>query len=115
MRFARREKIRDADLCAAVARAERGLIDARLGGGLIKQRVPRQGQGRSGGFRTIIAYRHGERSFFIYGFAKSEMENVAGDELRDLADIGKALMALSGPLIIAAIKAKEIQEVVCYA
>lgn len=113
MRFARREKIRDADLCAAVARAERGLIDARLGGGLIKQRVPRQGQGRSGGFRTIIAYRHGERSFFIYGFAKSEMENVAGDELRAIIKFAAGLLLMTDELIDEAIDANEIQEVFC--
>jgi hypothetical protein len=56
-RFARREKISSASLCEAIARAERGLIDADLGGGLIKQRVARAGKGRSGGYRTILAYR----------------------------------------------------------
>jgi len=39
----------DDRLCEAVERAESGLIDANLGGGLIKQRVARLGQGRSGG------------------------------------------------------------------
>lgn len=80
-RFARKQKIGDDDLCEAVARAERGLVDADLGHGLIKQRIARPGQGRSGGFRTIIAYRHARRSFFIYEFAKSEMENISDDDL----------------------------------
>jgi len=57
VRFARRERISDASLCEAIRRAERGLIDADLGGGVIKQRVARAGQGRSGGFRVLIAYR----------------------------------------------------------
>jgi hypothetical protein len=63
-RYARQERIADKSLRDAIARAERGLIDADLGGGLIKQRVARQGQGRSGGYRTIIAYRAGSSAFF---------------------------------------------------
>jgi hypothetical protein len=56
-RFARKEGIDDARLCEAIERAERGLIDDDLGGGVIMQRVARPGKGRSGGYRTLIAYR----------------------------------------------------------
>lgn len=68
-RFAGREGIAHASLRDAIARAEKGAIDADLGGGLIKQRVARPGKGRSGGYRTIIAYRRGDRAFFIYGLS----------------------------------------------
>ena len=64
-RFARHEQIMDAGLREAIERVERGLIDADLGGGLIKQRVARRGQGRSGGYRTIIAYRAKKRRCFF--------------------------------------------------
>jgi hypothetical protein len=87
-RFTRRERIRDSDLAEAVRRAGRGLIDADLGGGIIKQRVARAGQGRSGGFRMLLAYREGHRAVFLYGFAKSERENIADDELETLREIG---------------------------
>ena len=70
-RFARKQKIPDAVLRDAIRRAEQGLIDADLGGGVIKQRVARPGQGRSGGYRTLIVYRQAQRAFFVYGFAKS--------------------------------------------
>ena len=80
-RFARRERIPNSRLCEAVVRAERGLVDADLGGGLIKQRVPRQGQGRSVGFRTLLVFRASAISVFIYGFAKSERDNVSDAEL----------------------------------
>jgi len=80
-RFARKQHIADHALLEAVDRAERGLIDADLGGGVIKQRVARQGQGRSGGFRTIILYRSAERAFFIHGFAKSDRSNIDDIEL----------------------------------
>lgn len=42
-KFARRQRIEDEALCAAVRRIEAGLVDADLGGGLIKQRVARPG------------------------------------------------------------------------
>src|SRR5664280_2786664 len=87
-RFARHEQITDASLIEAVARAERGLIDADLGGGLIKQRVARKGQGRSGGYRMIVAYRERDRAVFLYGFAKSDRENIDQDELLDLRQVG---------------------------
>ena len=75
-RFARREQIKDRYLSEAVGRAERGLIDADLGSGIIKQRVARAGQGRSDGYRMLLAYRSGDRAVFLCGFAKSERENI---------------------------------------
>lgn len=75
-RFARKERISDSALCEAVVRAEKGLVDADLGGGLIKQRVGRPGAGRSGGYRTLILYRRGARSVFAFGFAKSGIDNI---------------------------------------
>src|SRR5882762_5008757 len=56
-RFARKAGLDDPTLCAAIANAERGLIDADLGGGVIKQRIARPGKGKSGGFRAMILYR----------------------------------------------------------
>jgi hypothetical protein len=88
-RFARHERIADVSLREAIARAERGLIDADLGGGLIKQRVARQGRGRSGGYRALIAYRLGHRAIFIYGLAKNDRENFTEDELEAARAIGR--------------------------
>jgi len=79
-RFARKQRIPDKALLEAVERAEKGQIDANLGGGVIKQRVARQGQGKSGSFRTIVLYRTEERAFFVYGFAKSDRDNIDKDE-----------------------------------
>ena len=91
-RFARREHLSDEVLKEAIARAERGLIDADLGGGLIKQRVARKGVGRSGGFRTLIAHKQRSRSVFLYGFAKSERENIEPDELQALRTLAQRLL-----------------------
>jgi len=112
-RYQRREKIADEALCEAVDRAERGLIDAVLGQGLVKQRVARPGQGRSGGFRTIIAYRSGERAVFLYGFAKSRKANIDDDDLRDLADFGALLLGLDDDGIEAMLAGDELKDVIC--
>ena len=69
-RFARKAKLTDAVICNAIAIAESGLIDAHLGGGVIKKRIARPGEGKSGGIRALIAYRKGVRAVFVYGFSK---------------------------------------------
>jgi hypothetical protein len=113
VRFASKENIEDASLCDAIFRAERGVIDADLTGGLIKQRVPRRGQGRSGGFRTIIAYRRADRAFFIYGFAKNAMDNINDDDLKRLKVVAAALLNLSKVGLKTAITEKKVLEVIC--
>ena len=80
-RFADKQNIGDDDLREAVSRAERGLIDADLGGGVIKQRIARKGQGKSGGFRSVVLFRQGERAFFVYAFSKSDRDNIDQGEL----------------------------------
>jgi hypothetical protein len=93
-RFARAERISDGSLGEAVARAAQDLVDANLGGGVIKQRIARSGQGRSGGYRALIAYRARHRAVLLYGFAKRERENIKPDELLTLREIaGKWLAA----------------------
>ena len=110
-RFQRREGIADVGLAKAVRNAEDGLVDADLGGGLIKQRVARAGQGKSGGYRTVLAFRRGERSVFLYGFAKSERANIDDDELEALRDIARTYLELDVKKIEAAIAAGELLEV----
>ncbi len=83
-RFARAQKIGDEMLSEAVQRAEDGLVDADLGGAVIKQRVARPGQGRRSGFRTLIAYRPGQRAVFVHGFAKNERDDIDKDDLKRL-------------------------------
>lgn len=111
VRSVRRERISDANLVEAIRRAERGLIDAQLGGGIIKQRVARAGQGRSGGYRVLIAYRHQTLSVFLYGFAKNERDNIDDDELATLRDITKGWLHADPEALSRAIANGLIQEV----
>lgn len=110
-KFQRREQIADKALAKAIRDAERGLIDADLGGGLIKQRVARPGQGKRAGYRTVIAYRCDDRAVFLFGFAKSERANLDGVELSYLQRIGRGYLGLEVDGIEAAIAAGELTEV----
>ena len=73
--------IPDLALCRAVRDAVRGLIAADPGGGAIKQRIVRPGQGKSGGFRTPIVAGAGTRAIFVHGFAKNEKDNIEREDL----------------------------------
>ena len=112
-RFANREGIADAALWDAVGRAGRGQVDADLGGGVIKQRIARKGQGRSGGFRTIVVFRRGERSFFVYGFAKSGRDNLRRDELNAFRLLADGMLGMDEAGLRAALSNGTIAEVVC--
>ena len=110
-RFARSQRISDAGLSEAIRRAEAGSIDADLGGGVIKQRVARPGRGRSGGFRVLIAYRVATLSVFLFGFAKSERDNIDDDELATLREIAKGWFAADTRAIQRAVGDGLLQEV----
>ena len=112
-RFARKARIGDAQLCEAIERAERGVIDADLGGHVIKQRVARPGRGRSGGYRTLIAHHAGTRAVFLFGFAKNAQENIMASDLDDLRRAARSYMALSGVEIKEAITGGKLTEVDC--
>jgi hypothetical protein len=110
-RFARREGIANSILREAIERAEKGLIDADLGGGLIKQRVARAGKGRSGGYRTIVAYRRGHRAIFVFGFAKSRLENLASSDLQSARDIGATWLSADSERIARGVLKGELEEI----
>jgi hypothetical protein len=110
-RFARREEITDEALREAIERAERGLIDADLGGGLIKLRVARPGKGKSGGYRMIVAYRFHDRAVFLFGFAKSDLDNIDDDQLRTARTTASYLLGANQTQLKTAIAEGEIQEI----
>ena len=110
-RFQRKQGVDAAALREAIARAERGLIDANLGHGLIKQRVARRGEGKRGGFRTIIAYRAGDRSVFLHGFAKNQQANISREDERDLKDFGGMILALDARGLEIMMRGGELTEV----
>ncbi len=95
-RWMRKTTLTDAALCQAVREMANGLIDADMGGDVVKKRVALPGRGKSGGVRTLVATRKASRWFFVFGFEKSERANVSANELEALQALASELLALSG-------------------
>ena len=111
-RFARKEKISADALWDAVERAENGQIDADLGGGVIKQRIARPGESKSKGYRSIVLFRKGELSFFVYGFSKSELGNIRADEEAQFKKMAKHVLSLTDAQLSKLVANGQFEEVV---
>ncbi len=111
-KWADKEKLSDASfLLKAVEEMERGLIDANLGGHVVKKRVAIQGRGKRGGVRTLIAYQVEDKAFFMYGFAKNKRANIRDDELRVLQTVAETLLSHDDDMLEDLMKVKELVEV----
>jgi hypothetical protein len=98
-------------LCLAIAEMENGLIDADLGGGVVKKRVPLPGRGKSGGARTLLATNKGSLWFFVFGFEKNERANVSPRELEALKAIAADLLKLSSVELDSLVDSEAMQEI----
>lgn len=110
-RWMRKSELTDAALCAAVAEMVAGLIDADLGGDVVKKRVALPGQGKRGGARTLVATRKGSRWFFVFGFEKSERANVTPTELDALQTLAGSLLSLTPVQLDKAVEDGTLQEI----
>ncbi len=110
-RFARKERLSDDRLINAVKEIENGLNDGDLGQGLIKKRIGRTGEGKRGGYRTILVYRLKSRVVFVYGFPKSAKSNLNALELEAYQKLAKIYLSLKDAAITKAINAGELIEV----
>jgi hypothetical protein len=110
-RWAAKEGLSERALIAAVAEMEQGLIDANLGGNLVKKRVAPGGRGKSGGVRTILAFKVHGKAFFLYGFAKNQRDNIDDKELQALKLMATHLLAYDAKALEKAVKAQELIEV----
>ena len=111
-RFARKEKISAEALWEAIERAEQGQIDADLGGDVIKQRIARPGGGKSKGYRSIVLYRKDDKAFFVFGFPKSEQDNIREDEEVQFKKMAKRVLALTDEQLQLLIAKGQFEEVV---
>ncbi|MDR2213241.1 MAG: type II toxin-antitoxin system RelE/ParE family toxin [Pseudomonadales bacterium] len=85
-RWMRKTELSDAALRKAVEEMSNGLINADLGGGVVKKRVALAGRGKRGGARTLVATNKGSRWFFLFGFEKNERDDISDEELQALQD-----------------------------
>jgi hypothetical protein len=112
-RWARKQGLDDFSLCNAVSEMTAGLYEADLGGGLLKKRIARRGQGKRGGFRTLVATNKGTRWVFVYGFPKNERSNIDKDEEEALKKLALWLLSLTPQALEKAKSDDELMEVNC--
>jgi len=110
-KFARNEGITDEKLIEAIRDIEAGKIDADYGGGVIKQRISRPGEGKSGGYRTIIVHRDNEKAFLVFGFAKSVFSNIDDTDVKNFKEAATILLSFTPGQIETLLKAKALTEI----
>ena len=110
-RWMRKTELTDSALCAAVSEMAAGLIDADLGGGVLKKRVALPGRGKSGSSRTLVATNKGTRWFFVFGFEKSERANVSAKEVEAVRRIADDLFRLSSSELDAHVATESLKEI----
>lgn len=110
-RWLRKSELTNVQLCAAVKEMEQGLIDASLGGGVVKKRVAVPGRGKSGGARTLVATNYKYRWFFVFGFEKNVRANISDNELEALQNIAADLLALESRQLDAAVAQGKLLEI----
>ncbi len=110
-KWATKEGLNDEALQIAVTEISRGLIDADLGGHVIKKRVALVGRGKSGGARTLLAYRVKDKVFFVYGFAKNARSNIKPVELKALKMLAAQLLKYSDKELNDAVEQQVLIEV----
>jgi len=111
-KWARKEGLTNKSLKETIQEMDKGLIGNELGGFVYKKRVAIQGRGKRSGVRTLIAFKHNNKAFFMYGFAKNQLDNIEPQELKALKRLAKELFSYNDNGINKAIKAKEIIEVI---
>jgi hypothetical protein len=112
-RWAKGEQMMDAVLCNAAREIEAGLVDARLGGFLLKKRIGKGPRGKRGGVRVIVAHRKGDRLIFLFGFAKNDRDNIEPGERKALHKLAGLYMAKSDADVNGLVGSQVLLEVRC--
>jgi hypothetical protein len=110
-KWSKKKRISSTDLKECLEEVVDGLFDANLGGYVYKKRVARSGKGKSGGFRTLICFKHGALAVFVHGFSKSNQKNITGKELEALKELAGILFNMSDKELQKALKSGALMEV----
>ena len=113
-KWAKKEKLTDKQLHKTICEMSDGLVGNDLGKSIFKKRIAIQGQGKNGGFRSLIAYKVKDKAFFVYGFSKSVKSNVSTNELKALQVLAENLLEHSDKTLKQLIELKELSEVQDY-
>ena len=107
----KKKRISTEKLLKAIKEVEYGKIDADYGGGVIKQRIARPKDGKSGGYRSVILYRKNAIAFFVYGFSKNAMDNIDKSAVRDFKKLAKLMLKLTDEQLKVLLEKGELEEV----
>ena len=108
-KWAREEGIKDSELQNAAQSVFAGQSRIRLRENLYKIRMAKSSMGKRGGFRVIIAYQAGRRLFFLYGFDKSDMENISKKEENDLEKYANIFLNYTNDDLEIAVESKALE------
>lgn len=110
-RWMRKTELTDDALCAAVSEMAQGLVDADLGGGIVKKRVGLAGRGKRGGARTLVVTNKGNRWFFVFGFEKNVRANISNEEKAALQELAQDLLARTAKELDSAVEDGSLEEI----
>jgi len=94
-KWAKKNSISDNMLLKTLDTLINNLNVVNLGGGLYKVRTPRIGQGKSGGYRTLVVYKEMDKAIFVFGFSKTERDNLDEEELKKFKKLAKDLLQIN--------------------
>lgn len=110
-RWSRKSKLTDDLLYRSITDVRQGRYEASLGGNIYKKRIGLRGRGKSGGVRTIIAFKKDDKAFFIYGYEKNVRSNITDKEEKALKALAKIYFNFTDAQINKAVKSGELIEV----
>ena len=110
-RWMRKTSLTDTALCAAVCEMAAGLIDADLGGGVVKKRVALPCRGKRGSTRTLLATNRQDRWFFLLGLEKNDRANISERELEALQALAHDLLMLNSNQLDAQVASLALDEI----
>jgi hypothetical protein len=113
-KWAKKEKLGDDALCGAVKEISQGLVEAKLGELVYKKRVASRGRGKRGSSRTLVAFQYKTRAFFMFGFEKNKLSNIAAVELSQLNIMADRFVNFNDAELRYALDESELIEVIYY-
>lgn len=110
-RWARKEDVTDEMLLDAIDRAEQGIVYVDHGDDVVKLQIAREGRGKSKGYRTVVAFRRGDRAFFLDGWGKNEQDSIKPSYLKELKSLAQIYLDFNDAGLVTAIEGGAIREI----
>lgn len=111
VKFTEEEKIKDEWLIKALKKEEKKRESQNNKSHLSFPRVKREGKGTSGGYRTAVLLKLGDKAFFVDGYPRKEKDGFSEEEKRIYRGMAKKIFALDEAGLQTAINGGEFKEV----